>query len=145
VLFATLDTISDAQLSALETLYAGYRRLQGGGLRDGSFTASDNGVRLRLHRYALVPGLRISGVISAAGDRAHGALTVDAPGPYDGRLSLRQDGTVTGELGGRRVRFDLRAAAIPAATRTGRGARALLAGTALRAAVRGAALRTSAR
>ena len=143
VLFATLDTVSDAQLSALETLYAGYRRLQGGGLRDGSFTASGNAVRLRLHHYALVPGLLVSGVISASGDRAHGALVVNGPGPYDGRLQLRQDGTVTGVLARRRVRFDPRARGALAATRAGRGARLPLSGTALRAAVRGAARRPS--
>jgi pimeloyl-ACP methyl ester carboxylesterase len=145
VLFATLDTVADAQLSALETLYAGFRRLQGGGLRDGSFTASDNAVRLRLHHYALVPGLRVSGVISASGDRAHGALLVTAPGPDDGRLALHDDGTVTGVLGGRRVRFDLRARHAQAATRAGRGARAVLGGAALRAAVRGAARLTTVR
>jgi pimeloyl-ACP methyl ester carboxylesterase len=141
VLFATLDTIADAQLAALQTLYAGFLRLQGGGLRSGSFTASDNAVRLRLNDYALVPGLKLTGVISATGDRAHGAVTIDGPGPYDGRLSIRDDGRVTGRLAGRRVRYDPTAKGSAAATRAGRGARALLGGAALRAAVRGAALR----
>jgi hypothetical protein len=141
VLFATLDTIGDAQLSALQTLYAGYRRLQGGGLRNGSFTASDNAVRLRLHGYALVPGLKVSGVISATGDRAHGAVTIDGPGPYDGRLSLRDDGRVSGRLAGRRVRYDLTAKRALAATPAGRGAPALLGGPARRAAARDAARR----
>jgi pimeloyl-ACP methyl ester carboxylesterase len=138
VLFAALDTVGDAQLTALQTLYAGYRRLQGGGLRSGSFTASDNAVRLRLHGYALVPGLKVSGIISATGDRAHGALTIDGPGPYDGRLSIRDDGRVSGRLAGRRVRYDPTAKGALAATRAGRGARALLDGATLRAAVRAA-------
>jgi pimeloyl-ACP methyl ester carboxylesterase len=136
VLFAALDTVVDAQLSALETLYAGYTRLQGGGLRDGSFTASSNAVRLRLHGYSLLPGLRVSGVISATGDRAHGRLTVDGPGRYDGRLRLTTAGTVTGRLAGRHVRYrpSARRGSVAAASRAGRGARALLGGRALRAA-----------
>jgi pimeloyl-ACP methyl ester carboxylesterase len=132
VLFAALDAVADAQLSALQTLYAGYTRLQGGGLRGGSFTASDNAVRLRLYRYALLPGLRVSGVISSAGTRAHGTLTVEGPGRYDGRLRLLSGGRVRGRLGGRAVRY------APGAhdARTGRGrvARTLLGGHAVRAA-----------
>jgi pimeloyl-ACP methyl ester carboxylesterase len=137
VLFAALDTIVDAQLSALETLYAGYTRLQAGGLRAGSFTASDNAVRLRLHGYSLLPGLRISGVISATSDRPHGTITVDGPGRYDGRLRLSTRGTVTGRLGGRHVRYKAGArggSASAAASGAGRGARALLGGPAVRAA-----------
>ena len=64
-LFGVLDTVVDAQLSALETLYAGYAQLQGGGLRDGSFSASGNAVRLRLHGYAFVPDLRVSGSLAS--------------------------------------------------------------------------------
>jgi pimeloyl-ACP methyl ester carboxylesterase len=143
VLFAALDTVVDGQLSALETLYAGFTRLQGGGLRAGSFTASNNAVRLRLHGYSLLPGLRVSGVISATGDRAHGAIAVDGPDRYDGRLRLHSDGKVSGRLGGRRVRYvpGARRAAVAAGTSAGagRGARTLLGGRAVRAAAAQAA------
>jgi pimeloyl-ACP methyl ester carboxylesterase len=121
VLFATLDTLTDVQISALQTLYAGYKSLQGGGLRGGWYSASSSAVKLALHGYELVPGLRVSGTLSAAGDRAHGTLTVrDRGGHDDGRLRLRSNGVVTGVLGGRRVRYDPRH--LPAkAARSGAG------------------------
>ena len=75
LLFAALDTIADAQISALQTLYAGYTHLQGGGLRGGRFSASPDGAHLRLHRYELVPGLRVSGTLRASDDRTR------TPGP----------------------------------------------------------------
>ena len=51
-----LDTVTDARLAALQTLFAGLQ-VRGGGLRGGSFSgqASFEG-RLRLRRYAFVPG-----------------------------------------------------------------------------------------
>ncbi|HEY6760480.1 MAG TPA: alpha/beta fold hydrolase [Baekduia sp.] len=107
LLFATLDTILDAQVSALQTLYAGYSQIAGGGLRAGRFAASGDGSRLRLHHYSLVPGVRVSGTLRAAagsGDDA-GVVTVDGPGSLDGTLRISAKGVTTGTLGGRRVRY----------------------------------------
>jgi pimeloyl-ACP methyl ester carboxylesterase len=105
LLFATLDTIVDAQLSALQTLYAGYARIQGGGLRAGRFAASSDGARLRLHGYSLVPGVRVTGALRASDTEDAGTVAVDGPGRLDGHLRISAKGVVTGTLGGRRVRY----------------------------------------
>ena len=120
VLFAALDTIVDAQVSALQALYAGYSHLQGGGLRGGRFSASSDAARLRLHRYELVPGLRVSGVLRTSGSEAAGAVTVDGPGRLDGALRIGAKGVVTGRLGGRAVRYAPRTHGAAAARGAGR-------------------------
>jgi pimeloyl-ACP methyl ester carboxylesterase len=103
--FAVLDTVVDAQVSALQALYAGFAHLQGGGLRAGRFSASPDGGRLHLRGYALLPGLRVSGDLDAASSTDTGTVTVDGPGHLDGTLHLAADGGVTGTLGGRAVRY----------------------------------------
>ncbi len=126
VLFAALDTIVDGQVSALQALYAGYSHLQGGGLRGGRFSASSDVERLRLHRYELVPGLRVSGLLRASAGEDGGTVTIDGPGRLDGTLRISAKGVVTGRLGGRAVRYAPRthgaaAARGPAAPRRGCG------------------------
>jgi hypothetical protein len=111
LLFATLDTVLDAQVSALQTLYAGYTRIQGGGLRAGRFAASGDGSRMRLHGYELVPGVAVSGRFEAGGTGDAGRVTVDGPGHLDGALRISSKGVVTGTLGGRRVRYAPKSAA----------------------------------
>jgi hypothetical protein len=108
VLFAVLDTIVDAQISALQTLYAGFTHVQGGGLRGGRFSASVSGERLRLHGYQLVPGLKITGNLRATETGDAGKVIVDGPGDLDGTLRVTAKGLVTGHLGGRAVRYDPR-------------------------------------
>ncbi|HET6506207.1 MAG TPA: alpha/beta hydrolase [Baekduia sp.] len=105
-LFAVLDTLADAQVSALQTIFAGFTKVEGGGLRGGWFGAAADGVSLRLHRYQLVPGLRVTGSVrtSPAGG-AVGAVVVDGPGRLDGRLTISAKGVVSGTLGGERVRY----------------------------------------
>jgi hypothetical protein len=125
VLFAALDTVVDAQVSALQTLYGGYSRLQGGGLRGGRFSASADGARLRLHRYELVSGLRVSGVLRASDSRDAGTVTVDGPGRLDGTLRIGAQGAVTGRLGGRAVRYAPRTQSAVAARGAGRAPAAL--------------------
>jgi pimeloyl-ACP methyl ester carboxylesterase len=120
VLFAALDTVVDAQVSVLQTLYAGYSHLQGGGLRGGRFSASPNGARVRLHRYELVAGLRVSGTLRASGSEDAGTLTVDGPGRLDGTLRISAKGVVTGRLGGRAVRYVPRTHGTAAARGSGR-------------------------
>jgi pimeloyl-ACP methyl ester carboxylesterase len=105
VLFGALDVIVDAQISALQTLYAGFERIQGGGLRGGSFTASSDGSRLRLHRYEIVPGLKVSGSLRASSTADIGTVTIDGPGRLDGTLRVTAAGVVTGRIGGRKVRY----------------------------------------
>jgi pimeloyl-ACP methyl ester carboxylesterase len=106
VVFATLDTIFDAQVSALQTVYAGFAHVQGGALRGGRFSASADGARLRLHQYALVPGLTVSGSLRASDSADVGSVKVDGPGGLDGTLRITAKGVVTGRLGGRAVRYD---------------------------------------
>ena len=102
-LFAVLDTVTDARLTALQALFAGLQ-VRGGGLRGGSFSgqASFEG-RLRLRRYAFVPGLRVSGSLSSSDGAISG--TVHVTGVAHGTLKISRRGTVTGVLGGRHVRY----------------------------------------
>jgi hypothetical protein len=71
-----LDTVTDARLSALQTLFAGLQ-VRGGGLRGGSFSAqaSFEG-RLRLRGYAFVPGLRVSGSLASSSGAISGTVHV---------------------------------------------------------------------
>jgi pimeloyl-ACP methyl ester carboxylesterase len=102
---AVLDTVADGQNTALQTLFAGFDPVRAGGLRGGWVTAPPTILSLHLHRYALVPGLAVSGTVRAsAHGGGHGVLAVDGPGRLDGTLRLASDGTVTGVLGGRRFR-----------------------------------------
>jgi pimeloyl-ACP methyl ester carboxylesterase len=103
VLFAVLDTASDARLTSLQELFAGLS-IRGGGLRGGRFAgeAAFDGP-LTLHDYQYVPGLRVSGTLSSSDGTLAGTLRVT--GTAHGTLKLDHRGGVTGELGGRDVRF----------------------------------------
>ena len=106
VLFATLDSVVDAQVSALQALYAGFHQVRGGGLRGGRFSSSVDGVRLHLRRYELLAGVKVTGDLRASESGDAGTVTVDGPGDLDGTLRLGAHGTVSGTLGGRAVRYD---------------------------------------
>jgi hypothetical protein len=103
VLFAVLDTASDARLTALQELFAGLS-IRGGGLRGGRFSgeAAFDGP-LSLHEYQYVPGLRVSGTLDSSDGALAGTLRVS--GTAHGTLKLDHRGGVTGELGGREVHF----------------------------------------
>ncbi|MGZ8633134.1 MAG: alpha/beta fold hydrolase [Solirubrobacteraceae bacterium] len=103
VLFAVLDTVTDARLGALQALFAGVP-VSGGGLRGGSFSgqASFEG-SLRLRSYAFVPGLRVSGSLSTADGAISG--TIHVTGTAHGTLRISRRGPVSGEHGGPRVRY----------------------------------------
>jgi pimeloyl-ACP methyl ester carboxylesterase len=103
-LFAVLDTIVDAQMASLQTIFAGFSDVRGGGLRGGWFSSAPDAGSLRLHRYQLVPGLRVTGAVRPGASSATGRVTVDGPGALDGRLTLGRT-LVTGTLGGRAVRY----------------------------------------
>jgi pimeloyl-ACP methyl ester carboxylesterase len=114
-LFAVLDTAADVRLAALQLLFAGLD-VRGGGLRGGRFSGESalDGA-LRLHSYAYVPGLRVTGALRAS----QGALagTVRVRGKANGTLTLDSRGGATGVLGGRRVRYRPRRRATAAALR----------------------------
>ena len=101
--FAVLDTVSDARLTALQELFAGLA-IRGGGLRGGRFCgqAAFDG-RLELHRYSFVPGLRVTGALTSSDGAITGTLRVE--GTANGTLKIDHRGGVTGELGGRQVRY----------------------------------------
>lgn len=83
-------------------------RIEGGGLRGGSFFAAEEVLRLR--RYEFVPGVRLSGLWRGGGDVASsGPLRIDGPGRLDGvfRLNDTDEDLVLllrGRIAGRRVR-----------------------------------------
>ncbi len=102
-LLAALRSVEDARFSALEAVYAGFSP-RGGGLRGGSFAATDafEGA-LKLRNYSYVPGVRISGTVEVDGRKVTGRIRVD--GPVSGSLTLRSTKAASGRLGGRRVAF----------------------------------------
>jgi pimeloyl-ACP methyl ester carboxylesterase len=102
-LFAVLDTATDARLTALQELFSGLA-VRGGGLRGGSFAGESSFEgRLRLHRYAYVPGLRVSGTLTSSEGTLSG--TVRVSGVAHGTLKIDRRGRVTGVLGGRNVSY----------------------------------------
>jgi hypothetical protein len=104
-LFAVLDTLVDGQVSALQTIFAGFKEVEGGGLRGGWFSGASDGGAVTLHRYQLVPRLRVSGTVRTSAVGAAGTVSVDGPGRLDGRLTISSEGVVSGTLGGRAVRY----------------------------------------
>jgi pimeloyl-ACP methyl ester carboxylesterase len=103
VLFAVLDTATDARLTALQELFSGLA-VRGGGLRGGSFNGqSAFEGRLRLHNYAYVPGLRVTGALTSSEGTLAG--TVQVSGTAHGTLKIDRRGRVTGVLGGRKVSY----------------------------------------
>lgn len=101
-LFAALDSVDDARVSALEAVYAGFSP-SSGGLRGGSLSATDafDGT-MTLRRYAYVPGVRLSGTLRVKGVHVSGTLQI--AGREAGTLHLAGGGA-SGVLGGRAVRY----------------------------------------
>ena len=97
----TLGDALDQLLSASLASGLTQRTLRVGGLRAGYVRATDT--RLEMHGVVYVPGVRVRGRIILSA-RPHGSLRVTGPAAADGRLVFRRDGSVTGRLGGRRVR-----------------------------------------
>jgi hypothetical protein len=101
---AVIATLQDAGL------HDGIHRLsdagtRGGGLRGGSYRSASKGYVLR--RYALVPGVRVTGRFSY---RSHGfsaKVRVDGPGRLDGTLRIAPT-RVRGTIGGVRLRLGSR-------------------------------------
>ena len=100
-LLAALRSVEDARFTGLEAVYSGWQP-RGGGLRGGSFSATDafQGT-LTLRDYSYVPGVRVSGRVTIDGPDVTGRVTVS--GRYAGTLDLRSTRAASGVLGGRRV------------------------------------------
>lgn len=112
VLLAAVRAVEDARFTGLEALFSGFLP-RGGGLRGGSFSATDafDG-RLTLREYSYVPGVRVSGQVRIDGNDVRGRVRVS--GRMSGALDLRSTRSVSGTLGGRRVSWSLPHAAISA-------------------------------
>jgi pimeloyl-ACP methyl ester carboxylesterase len=108
-LFAVLDTATDARTTMFANYFSGLP-MRGGGLRGGSFRATDDTLQLR--RYAYVPGLRLSGRLRLTDDGdLTGRVRVDGPRGTSGSLRLYADGSAAGRLGGRAVAYRRKRAA----------------------------------
>jgi hypothetical protein len=95
-----------AGLLTLEDLYREYDAIgflldhpAGGGLRGGLYRA--RGSKLRLARFTLVPGVRVSGTIGT--DKPVGRLRVAGKAAAKGTLAISRRGKVSGRLDGKRV------------------------------------------
>jgi pimeloyl-ACP methyl ester carboxylesterase len=102
--FAVLDTVQDARVSALEALFAGVP-MQGGGLRAGRYSAGAQLSDIRLHGYAYLPGLRVTGTIKTGTSEPSGVLRVSGKRGLSGTLRLDGRGGASGRLGGHAVRY----------------------------------------
>ena len=118
-LFAVMETVEDARLTSLESLFGGFDA-SGGGLHGGGFTATDafEGT-LKLHRVSYLEGLRVSGSVKLDGTSITG--TVKVSGLARGTLKLDAGGGASGVLNGGRVRY--RAARAAAASHRADGSR----------------------
>jgi hypothetical protein len=119
IVTAAALTITDGYVSALQRAFAGFNRLYGGGLRSGRFVANLTG-SLHLLAYSYVPGVRVSGNLDVLFGQGVGAVYVDGPGHFDGRLQFGEDGAVDGRIDGHFVnaRIDSGVTAARVATRT---------------------------
>jgi pimeloyl-ACP methyl ester carboxylesterase len=115
-LFAVLDTAADARLGVLQALYAGLE-VRGGGLHGGYYTGgSALEGHIRLHHYAYVPGLQVTGTVRISEGELTGTMQVS--GRAHGTLKLDRRGGATGVLGGRNVRYRPERSTQAAALRT---------------------------
>ena len=114
----TLADALDQLLSA--SLLARFEQsvLQVGGLRAGYVRAGEE--TLDLHGVVYVPGVRLRGRIVFS-NRPHGVLHVSGRAAARGRLVFRRDGSVTGRLGGRRVRVSAAGRSTAGVARLARG------------------------
>jgi pimeloyl-ACP methyl ester carboxylesterase len=103
VVSAVLVSAVDARVAILQDLYAGFAKLEGGGLRGGSYGLHGNS-KLTLRSYRYVAAVRVTGTLQVGGDHPTGRLSVDGPGSLDGTLVLNAKGGAAGTIGGRRVR-----------------------------------------
>lgn len=105
---AVLGTVDDTRLSALTVSFTGREDIAGGGLRGGAFEAElqRRGATITLDRIVWIPGVRVSGELKLprASRELTGKLRVSGSQAAAGRLELERDGSISGKLGGKRVR-----------------------------------------
>jgi pimeloyl-ACP methyl ester carboxylesterase len=106
--FAVLDTVKDARVSALESLFANVAPA-GGGLRAGRYSAGAQLADIRLHNYAYLPGLRVTGTVKTGTREPAGVVRVRGARGLSGSLRLDGRGGATGRLGGHAVHYRPRA------------------------------------
>ena len=102
--FAILETVDEARLVAVQYAFAGIEP-RGGGLRAGHFALAGRGDAVRLHGYAFVPGVRVTGTLDITGLFPSGTVRLQGPRGTSGKLVLDARGGARGRLGGRRVRY----------------------------------------
>ncbi len=102
-LFAVMETVDDARLTSLESLYGGFAA-SGGGLHGGSFSASNAFAgTLTLRAASYLKGLRVSGRVKFDGPDVTGSVRV--AGLARGTITLDAKGNAGGVLDGHRVRY----------------------------------------
>jgi pimeloyl-ACP methyl ester carboxylesterase len=92
-------TVIDAYESTLQRAFAGFTLLGGGGLRGGRYNGSLAGT-VHLIGDSYVPGVRVTGELEILFGQGLGVVSVDGPGNLDGQISLDEDGSVSGRIGG---------------------------------------------
>lgn len=102
---AVVRTLDDATDQLIAQVLGRGQARPFGGLRGGS-AVLERRRGLRLHRYAYVPGVAVSGLIPSAGTRF--ALRVGGPSAARGRLTVSRRG-IAGRLDGRRLAVSARA------------------------------------
>jgi pimeloyl-ACP methyl ester carboxylesterase len=111
-------TLFDVTVEFLSSLLAGDSLdLRGGGLRGGRWSLNLDVRRptLKLHAVEYLPGVRVSGELRDVGTRRERAsLQVSGPRTPDGVLRISR-GSISGELGGERVRVRASGSAAAAA------------------------------
>ena len=109
-LMAVLRTRNDVLVQALALRLADARR--SGGLRGGTISVSDAGVRMR--RVEVVEGVAVSGTFPERGTVAR--LRITGRAAARGSLRMTRSGRISGRLGGRRIRVvAVRSAAVRSA------------------------------
>jgi pimeloyl-ACP methyl ester carboxylesterase len=113
---SALATVDDVTATAVIRLFNGETSLGYGGLRGGFFTSTFSnrrGITSELHGVVYVPGIRVSGHLEKLklALPPTGTLRVSGGRRGSGSLSLAKDGTVTGRIGGKRVKVHAAGAA----------------------------------
>jgi pimeloyl-ACP methyl ester carboxylesterase len=119
---AALATVDDVTATAVIRLFNGETALGYGGLRGGSFTASFSsrkGITSVLKSDVYVPGIRVSGHLEQRQLDLPpvGSLRVSGGRRGSGSLTLSKNGTVSGRIGGKRIK--VHAAGVAAARANG--------------------------
>jgi pimeloyl-ACP methyl ester carboxylesterase len=113
---AALATVDDVTATAVIRLFNGESSLGYGGLRGGSFTgsfSSRKGIVSQLKGDVYVPGIRVSGHLEQRKLDLPpvGSLRVSGGRQGSGSLTLSKNGTVSGRIGGKRIKVHAAGAA----------------------------------